>query len=313
MNKNGGQDKLTGGDVLRSLVPIIIALGILVAINAVLHTDQIIPFLQDDKTMISFDNKMVNTVDNITLTINNGNKNPQKYITIDGLNAKSIINTTDFRNVEGRTITIPVSEPQYSNEKHQTSVGIAVPTITPRGSYDGSILVNNKTSVALTIATEPKISEAIIWVLIGILISVIFWEFIIYDSKSDDTKYMNQRYTSSSKLRIFGKKRPTRKIALIDAGTIIFGIAVGFFAVFNQSYIITLRVIQPIDIIALIGIGIGAGSLREFAAKVSEPKSNDGTPKSTADELAKLEALRRKGVISDADFVQIKDNLIKGN
>ena len=165
--------------------------------------------------------------------------------------------------------------------------------------------------------------SAILWVIIGILTSIIFWEIInyIYELKKAQTnmkeqvendptitqdidqalgaganvtqqmvigvtqnrqvpgmqeqtrrnikeqidkktrgpleRYLNTKLTSKSFIRV----------SVIDLGTIGFGIAVSFLALLNQGYVTNIRVIGPIEVLALVGLGLGIGSLREIVKK----------------------------------------------
>jgi hypothetical protein len=47
-------------------------------------------------------------------------------------------------------------------------------------------------------------------------------------------------------------------------------IAVGLLALLNQGYVTAIRLVEPIDIAALFGLGLGIGSLREFVTKATE-------------------------------------------
>ena len=70
-------------------------------------------------------------------------------------------------------------------------------------------------------------------------------------------RYLNTKLTSKSFIRV----------SVIDFGTIGFGIAVGFLALLNQGYVTNIRAIGPIEVLALVGLGLGIGSLREIVKK----------------------------------------------
>jgi hypothetical protein len=72
--------------------------------------------------------------------------------------------------------------------------------------------------------------------------------------------YLNKKLTSKAFV----------KVSIIDLGTIGFGIAVGFLALLSQGYVTGIRVIGTTEVLALVGLGLGIGSLREFLNKDSQ-------------------------------------------
>ena len=52
-------------------------------------------------------------------------------------------------------------------------------------------------------------------------------------------------------------------------GTILFGVGVSVLGLFNNSYITSIHNISYLDVFALIGIGLGIGSLKDFAAQLN--------------------------------------------
>lgn len=57
-------------------------------------------------------------------------------------------------------------------------------------------------------------------------------------------------------------------------GTILFGIGVSMLGLFNNNYISGLHNVTYLDIFALIGIGLGIGSLKDFAAQLNRQENN---------------------------------------
>jgi hypothetical protein len=267
---NGQKNSKKAKQILRAISPILIALVVSIIIGVLLHMDLTIPILQEEKSILSFNGRIVSTNENVALLINNNDNKAEKSIIINGLKPEPIIEFTDFRNIIGKNLAITLGEVKFSEENAQTDLDVNVPRIIPRGSYEGALTINDRSSTAMTVTSEPKISEALAWVLVGILLSIIVWEFIIvyggiapnYNIYTNSHRWINKK--------IFGEMRPTGKTVVIDIGTVIFGIALGFLTVLNQSYITTIIVIHPLDIAVLIGIGIGVGSLREFAAKLAQ-------------------------------------------
>jgi hypothetical protein len=57
------------------------------------------------------------------------------------------------------------------------------------------------------------------------------------------------------------------RIALIEVLSGVVGIAAALIALLNSDYFNGLRVINPLDIIILFGLGLGIGSLKEFSSE----------------------------------------------
>jgi hypothetical protein len=143
------------------------------------------------------------------------------------------------------------------------------------------------------VATEPKLCAALLWVVVGILTSIIFWEIIKYIAQvkkieseipGDNEKPTMTKTDGSVKFNAAALRRielhkyvenkliskNIAKVTTIDIATVGFGIAVGLLALLNQGYVTAIRLVEPIDIAALFGLGLGIGSLREFVTKATE-------------------------------------------
>lgn len=262
-------DLITRTQIARALLPLIVFMILLIVIDSIvrIHTNLYVPFLNENEPTITFDGKTTYVSDNkLTFLIDNSGKGPTNSLTIYGLDTvRPDISSSDIRDTNGKTIKIDFGT---FSATHQIS--LKVQSIAP-GSYEGALFINKDTVVPITITTEPKVLQAIIWIMIGIITSIIIWEFIIHHK---DPKKSSARYDQNKSPRLknlIGDRRPRPGVALIDWGTIIFGISLGLLTVLNQGYVNTIRVIEIPDILAFFGTGLGIGSLREFAAKVTEP------------------------------------------
>lgn len=273
-----------------------------------------IPFLNNiySGTTLTFDGKMTFSDGKLTFVINNNNQSLLKYLNIYGMDKNNPIivraqMTDALGNIQqyltftdGKTqlaITKVAGDPQ----KIDLQVNI------PSGLFQGWIIISGKnpTSIPITVATNPMTVEAVGWIVVGILTSIINWEVILYykpakpgiqeaaaeaaeevakeahnrgpGSKADDgareksdeisqrptiaaevykTLYVNSRFPTRTRAPI-----PSAHLVLLDIITIIFGIGVGLLALFSQGYVNQLHVIGAWDIVALLGLGLGIGSL----------------------------------------------------
>lgn len=167
---------------------------------------------------------------------------------------------------------------------------VSIGNILP-GEYTGRIIItgNDTTSVPIKVTTDPMVVSALLWVLLGILISVILWELINYlttknyDEMEDDVK-KDKKLGVESKMRLIetiksSKHRHTmkhnsrwsgsgwRKQAIYITGSAGFAMSVGIISLFTNDYVTGQRIIELIEIIVLIGLGMGVGSLKEFVDK----------------------------------------------
>lgn len=180
---------------------------------------------------------------------------------------------------------------------------LCLPAHNNPGIYQGLLFIQDKnnTSIPITVTTEPKAFVATAWIIIGIISAIIIWELIhyfdMYRKVKEEAKQKVKEVALRTDLSSYGKQNyrdkyftqypnrqldayvtrrfkssTTPKVAIIDIGTVVLGIAVGLFSSLNQPSVIGLRVFTPLDIFSLIGVGLGIGSLRELFIR---PKSTD--------------------------------------
>lgn len=152
------------------------------------------------------------------------------------------------------------------------------------GLYHGALFVTSvdtTASIPITYDVKPDFSRPIILVVDGIVISIALWKLITYFntkyhvvikaqmaqgvtgtfSRVDPSQNIWQYLAESSKKPIIIKN------LILDVGTIIFGIGLGVVGLLTNQFLTDLYNINEIDVIILISIGLGIGSLKEFVAK----------------------------------------------
>ncbi|HJT49398.1 MAG TPA: hypothetical protein VJ729_14530 [Nitrososphaeraceae archaeon] len=181
-----------------------------------------------------------------------------------------------------------------------TKVDLAVQDSKDLGRFNGWFILligQDMISVPLSASTNPLILIAILWVTTGALISIGTWELGRFsDRRRTDNKYRilfgdheklsnaedltRVYYTKDNPLeamsikakkiqqsnRLSNRAQAT-KFALVDLLSIVFGIGVFYIGVLSNTNVIGLQTISNFDIISLIGIGLGIGSLAGFGNK----------------------------------------------
>ena len=266
---------------------------------------------------LTFDGKASFHDGNLELLVDNNQKGSPKILNVYGLDREDQISKSssylvdDTHKINTYTMLTLASNNPSANPRLYY---VTIPILEFPGSYNGW---KDTLPIPVTITTEPKIAQALLWVIIGILGSIFFWELINYinqikkaqtetqttiqndNNKMDDivnetktTKKAVMDFMQNAKgnladvnhksikqyLKETRKRLETHitrnlaskafvKVSIIDLGKILFGIAVSFLALLSQGYVTTLRVIGPLEILALVGLGLGIGSLREFLNK----------------------------------------------
>jgi hypothetical protein len=158
-------------------------------------------------------------------------------------------------------------------------------------------LTNGSTfTIPIIVSTEPKVIHAVILVVIGVLLSIIFWEIFVYINKKFNLATANRLKTmdvpalrtrtgfvnlNDSQImakqaqivqrkmervrKVESRYRYTEnaiKIVTFDVASVTFGIITGLVGLMSNTYVTSLIEISWIDAITLIGIGLGIGSLK---------------------------------------------------
>jgi hypothetical protein len=235
-----------------------------------------------------------------TFVIDNNADAPDKVTRIYGLDsntpitisASALIEDTSGNHINPENVLFN-NQPSYtvigSSIEHPAIVTISIKNNQHEtGLYHGSIFISGekKTSIPITVDIKPTFDRVIIWVINGIAIAVAFWKIV---------KYFNERYAvdpnpppnpnpplgNQYKSLGFSDFLEAKKItwgtigknAILDLSSVIFGMVVGVFALFDNSYITGVHFLDPASITVLIGIGLGIGSLKEYIHGVSEPSN----------------------------------------
>lgn len=180
------------------------------------------------------------------------------------------------------------------NQMESTRISLMANSTKP-GLFQGLMLFTeskNSTipSIPLTLSSDTVTNYAVIWILVGVFTSFIFWEFIKVNQKKVVKKklvpiklqtnslhngalaenmvarvkyerindYLHQRYST---------KAGAGRIAFVDIVSVAFGVGVGFIGLLNNDYVTSLRLITLEVIIVLFGIGLGIGSIKELVDK----------------------------------------------
>jgi hypothetical protein len=178
-----------GSKLVLLLLPVIVSAIVLIAMNAYIYSSnnmtQFLPYLNGNKTSLTFDGKSFFHEGNLEFLINNNEKGSLKTLSVYGLNTHDSINASSSYLVDD-THKINTNTKLTITSKNTTAdakqYDIRIPMLQFPGSYEGWIFVSGKDDVPVpvTLATEPKVVVALLWVIIGILTSIIFWEIINY-------------------------------------------------------------------------------------------------------------------------------------
>jgi hypothetical protein len=227
----------------------------------------------NNKTLLTFDRMITQTSGNLMFLINNNDKYSPKTLNVYGLISKDLpLNLTLSKITNDLKGTYDITFCDKDQSSHTFTINnlnasepyttrICIPQIDP-GLYQGWLFVqtkNNATSILMTIATEPKVYVAMIWIIIGILNSILVWELLHYfdemqkastiahklrtarhiqaldpNAREEQVKMGREMIQNDYMVKRF-KSSQTPKIVIIDLGTVVLGIAVGFLSLLNQG------------------------------------------------------------------------------
>ena len=128
---------------------------------------------------LSLDGNPTHKEDNLTLIVDNNENNFQllHIYRLSGTVPK--INITDFTDKLGNILN---KEDIYSNvTKKENHIIINISAISnDSGSFNGWIIISNDKgsfSIPVTLQTQPMKYAAILWILVGVISAIGFWEF----------------------------------------------------------------------------------------------------------------------------------------
>jgi hypothetical protein len=236
---------------------------------------------------------------NVTLVVGNNSKASDKSLSVFGVTDKesrifsSMLATRTGKIIKqddilfGANTTLKIGN--ASSMPIITSISVENGKIDP-GDYHGWMYVGSGIPIAfpVTVSTEPRVVQAIIIIIIGILASISFWEIALYldrmrnegmlntDANIKRLGFMPAGLQSSKRFEIKKKaisrvdvlsKRYTTNAHIVfslDAASIGFGIATGFIGLLNTGYVTTILDISSLSALTLLGYGIGIGSLKQL-------------------------------------------------
>jgi hypothetical protein len=170
-----------------------------------------------------------------------------------------------------------------------TSISVQNGKIDP-GDYHGWMYLGTGISTAfpVVVSTEPKVFQAILIIIIGILASISFWEIALYidrrrnegmvkDNKNikrlsfihaglKNSKRFEIKKKAISRVEVLSKRYTTNAhiVFSLDAASIGFGIATGLIGLLNSGYVTTITDIGILSALTLLGYGLGIGSLKQL-------------------------------------------------
>jgi hypothetical protein len=215
------------------------------------------------------------------------------------LSGKESITLTDMIGETGNIKSTNIEHKVYpkknpQNETEPTRVSL-ITSATKPGLFQGLMLFTESknstlTSIPLTLSSDTVTNYAVIWILVGVFSSFIFWEFIKVNQKKVVRKKLvplrlqanslhngalaknmvervkNERIDDYLQKR-YSTKAGAGRIAFVDIVSVAFGVGVGFIALLNNDYVTSIRLITLEVIIVLFGIGLGIGSIKELVDK----------------------------------------------
>jgi hypothetical protein len=241
----------------------------------------------------------------LTFVLNNGQGQTSSSLNIYGLAMSNNIDqaqmnvsnlySQDGRAIEAKNISIQPNEVRLGGiSTTPINVNIDIENSIERGKFHGWFMLligQDITSVPLTATTDPLFLIAILWVTIGALISIGTWEIgRFFDRKKTDSQFniltspnlagkdlQAQQSYLPFEMSIRAKEvkynarlanpEEATKFTLVNLFSIIFGISLFYIQLLSNPAVVGLETISEWDIISLIGIGLGIGSLAGFINK----------------------------------------------
>lgn len=286
---------------------VIIILG-LFTVYHLLERD-IIPTPKD--YWINFENNGTYVDEDLSMAIGNNGLESAKKLNIHGIENGATILSSLLGSQSGKMIehlnfgglpeaTLVVASNGLS------SVEVSAQNILS-GKYYGWLYLTGATpyTIPITLSTAPKVVEAFLLVVIGVSLSVAFWEIFFYVNLGSNQRrldklgrwigqgeiirnqlspekqnaadvnqfieFKNLEYKQEQWKRLERidhinnrYKEPSSKVKILtfDVASVIFGILTALVGLSSNGYVIGLVEISPIDVVMLIGIGLGIGSLK---------------------------------------------------
>lgn len=290
---------------------IIICFGLLVILIVTYYiTDSSVSDNKFFNYRFEVNNEVSSKEDGISIVIGDNKDTSSKIMTINGLNNKTpstYVYSSQLSSDSGRIINNILfgNKTQFvidNSSPRPFKVNDVSVNIQEEGIYSGFLYLSSETlaSIPVSVSTDPKVLQAILIIVMGVLTSIIAWElFFVMDKKNNDR---DSQYLSDSALELDSslaangltanpyyldirnkidlmymksiqkKKRAidlenryninSAKIISIEIATVLSGILVGLTGYFSNEYISNLVVLQWTDVMFLFLTGMGIGSLK---------------------------------------------------
>jgi hypothetical protein len=229
----------------------------------------------------------------ITFALDNNQGQTPSSIYVYGLAISNNINqaqtfASDLYSQDGRAVKASVQPDTITLRDISTmptKVDVTIPSSTERGKFHGWFMLlvgQDITSVPLIATTAPLFLIAILWVTTGALISIGTWELgRFFDRRKTDKQFIRLKTATGNvvannleDMSVIAKQvkysarlaslEEAAKFTLVDIFSIVFGIALFYIQILSNPAVMELQIISEWDIISLIGIGLGIGSLGGF-------------------------------------------------
>jgi hypothetical protein len=263
-------------------------------------------FSSEPKYSLNFNNTVTYANGDLSIVVGGNRLDTSKNVYIHGVENQTIIFTSLLSTETGKEIdSLTFNNNQKRvrlivNEDNVTSVDVSVPNLQSGKYYGWLYLTNGSTfTIPIIVSTEPKVIQAVILVVIGVLLSIIFWEIFFYIYKkfnqqtADRLKTMapqalstragfrnlnNDQIMAKQSEIVQRKEERVREvksrytenaiiIGTLDVALVTFGIITGLVGLMSNTYVTSLIEISWIDAITLIGIGLGIGSWKGIVEK----------------------------------------------
>jgi hypothetical protein len=274
----------------------IVSIFVLAVLYLVVDYGWIIP--QSHKYSVNFENNQTHSDGDLSIVVGKNGLESPKLLNLHGLGNKTMILSSILSTETGKVIDSLKFQGKYKvplnlSIDNLTSVEVSVPNPESGKYYGWLYLTNGSTfTIPIILSTEPKVIQTVILVVIGVLLSVIFWEiFFISNKKFNQTTANTLRNATATDLEsrfpnLVAAARTTKrdkmverkdnrvtkvdsrytentiKIASFDVASVVFGIVTGLVGVMSNSYVTTSIEITPAIAATLIGTGLGIGSLK---------------------------------------------------
>jgi hypothetical protein len=247
---------------------------------------------------LTLDSNNTYTNENLTLVVGNNGDNSPKLLNIYGLKRDSSL--TIFSSFLSSTYGSTIGNLSFGDKDSiivdiDSEYPIIVEDIKVKnltsGKYNGFLYLKGEElfNIPVTISTTPKVTQAIILVVIGVLIAIVLWElYFLSNHRDNNNKVKAQNILANNaasafarsshelKMEMYQKRAESienrylfnsTRIISVEMATVAFGILTGLLGIASNSFVTTLIEINELDFAILIGMGMGIGSLKGIVEK----------------------------------------------